>query len=1035
MKNIFLIVATISLTFAGENVIVNNSNPAVDLISSNLSRTVLEFVGGDFTKSAIKIEGQEYFNLDFQGEPTLLVTGNPKLPKMVRSIIIPDNAKMEINILESEYTEFNLAIAPSKGSITRNIDPETIPYTFSHVYKTNDFYPQTLVELGDPYIMRDIRGMTVTAYPFRYNPVSNILRVYTKIVVEVIENGTGIHNVKIRQTYGISNHFSQLYDEHFINYDRTRYETVEEYGRMIVIAYGDFLDAVQPYIDWKNQKGIQTDVYDVYELGSNSTGIKDFIQSEYDSNTNLCFVQLVGDHAQVPTIMVSNGGGGGSDPSFALLEGNDPYPEIFVGRFSASSLSHVQTQVERSIHYERDINEGSWLHKGSGIASNQGPGDDGEYDQQHSANIREKLLEYTYTEIDEIYDPSGTDQQGINAINEGRGIINYTGHGSETSWGNGASLNNNQVNNLTNDFMLPHVISVGCVNGAFENTTCFGETWLRATNNNSGAPTGAVAFYAATVNQYWDEPMRAQDHAVDLLVGHNYSTNAPLDKKYSIGGLWYNGSCNMMDVYGQSGIDMFLTWIIFGDASLDVRSDTPAPISLSHSGSLFSDEGAYEVLTDVPNALVALSENGTLLGSGYTDEFGDVVLVLSFLPDINSELTLTVTGYNRITAIESVTYSVGSSEIQVNVDYLENWNLVGLPVGVENTDFQTLYPNAIENTLYSFSEVGYSPETNLELGTGYVLRFNESESLMIEGSVVDNLSISLIEGWNLISGISSSILVDYILDPENIIIQNTIYGYSENGYENSEVITPGYGYWVRTSDAGEIQLSSSNRAKTKMTFENKLNNAHRITINEKSLFFGMSIPEDDAVQYSLPPKPPAPSPDIRFSNDAKLCTEDECLIEIMNGGQPISIECEIEDNESWEIIPVIENQVQLDEAILVNGLNQFILDSNIEQIVLRKSTFSQTPKEFSLSPAYPNPFNPETTISFGLPFDSELNISIYNLMGQKVSTLTSGYFTAGFHNVTWNGISDDGVHVSAGVYLYTIETGEFREMKKMILMK
>ena len=222
------------------------------------------------------------------------------------------------------------------------------------------------------------------------------------------------------------------------------------------------MDAVQPYVDWKNQKGIKTELYDVYEMGSNSTGIKNFIQSQYNLNNGLCFVQLVGDHAQVPTIMVSNAGGGGSDPSFALLEGNDPYPEIFVGRFSASSISHVQTQVERTIHYERDINGGSWLHKGTGIASNQGPGDDGEYDHQHSSIIRDKLLDYTYTLVDEIYDPSGNDQQGINAINDGRGIINYTGHGSTTSWGNGASLDNNQINNLTNDDMLPHVISVGC---------------------------------------------------------------------------------------------------------------------------------------------------------------------------------------------------------------------------------------------------------------------------------------------------------------------------------------------------------------------------------------------------------------------------------------------------------------------------------------------------------------------------------------------------------------------------------------------
>ena len=103
------------------------------------------------------------------------------------------------------------------------------------------------------------------------------------------------------------------------------------------------------------------------------------------------------------------------------------------------------------------------------------------------------------------------------------------------------------------------------------------------------------------------------------------------------------------------------------------------------------------------------------------------------------------------------------------------------------------------------------------------------------------------------------------------------------------------------------------------------------------------------------------------------------------------------------------------------------------QFLLR--SIRELPQKYSLSQNFPNPFNPETTISFGLPVDSELNISIYNLLGQKISLLTSGYFNAGFHSVTWKGISDKGMEVPAGVYLYRIETDSYRDMKKMILMK
>ena len=152
-----------SLLFGDTRVVINNSSPNVELLSSDQKHIVLEFSGGDFVKSPITIQGKEFFHLNFQGEPTLLKKGNPQLPKMVRSIVIPDNGKMQLNILESEYTEYEIAVAPSKGSVPRNINLKSIPYIFSDVYKTNNFYPHSIAELGDPYIMRDIRRITVTA--------------------------------------------------------------------------------------------------------------------------------------------------------------------------------------------------------------------------------------------------------------------------------------------------------------------------------------------------------------------------------------------------------------------------------------------------------------------------------------------------------------------------------------------------------------------------------------------------------------------------------------------------------------------------------------------------------------------------------------------------------------------------------------------------------------------------------------------------------------------------------------------------------
>ena len=103
------------------------------------------------------------------------------------------------------------------------------------------------------------------------------------------------------------------------------------------------------------------------------------------------------------------------------------------------------------------------------------------------------LSQYSYTEYDGIYDSNGGSvNEGVNAINSGASIINYTGHGSISSWGNGAPLGSSNVNALTNTGELPFVITVGCNVGEFQSTNeCFSEAWQRSTHN--GSPAGAIA--------------------------------------------------------------------------------------------------------------------------------------------------------------------------------------------------------------------------------------------------------------------------------------------------------------------------------------------------------------------------------------------------------------------------------------------------------------------------------------------------------------------------------------------------------------
>lgn len=93
------------------------------------------------------------------------------------------------------------------------------------------------------------------------------------------------------------------------------------------------------------------------------------------------------------------------------------------------------------------------------------------------------------------------------------------------------------------------------------------------------------------------------------------------------------------------------------------------------------------------------------------------------------------------------------------------------------------------------------------------------------------------------------------------------------------------------------------------------------------------------------------------------------------------------------------------------------------------------PTSFSLSQNYPNPFNPMTTVRYNLPETSIVEISIYNILGKKISTIVNETQQAGVKEVIWNGTDDLGRAVSAGIYIYQIRAGEFIESRKMVLMR
>ena len=644
-KTLFLVILLLSfIGLTAEQIVVSQYPDDIRLINSNPNNMELEFTLGSFYREPVTINGDSWYHLFLKKEGITLEAGMPQVPVLARSLIIPATAKMHLNITNSEYVELTLPVAPSKGNLTRDIDPATIPYTFADFYQSGESYPAEIAYLTEPFILRDYRGITVRFQPFIYYPATQTLRVYTKLNISIYAQGTDLTNALLNPKTSYSRYFESTYQNMFLNFSAAKYPSLDEEGRILVIKHNMFDATIQPWVDWKRQLGFTVDVVDVTQAGSTAANIKTYIQNQYDLNNGLMFVQLVGDAPQVPTLTYA---GGGSDPSYALLAGNDNYYDIFVGRFSAQTVAELETQVTRSIYYERDIAPGAtWLEKAIGIASAEGgggQGDMGESDITHMNNIRTDLLNYGYTTIDQIYDPGATATQVSNSVNQGRGFINYCGHGADTYWVT-TNFNNNNANALTNDYMLPFIVSVACVNGNFVSQTCFAEAWMRSVNETTNAPAGAITFWGSTINQSWAPPMRGQDEVTDLLVGN---------LKYRVGGLLFNGAHKIIEVYGSQGLADARTWTIFGDASLMVRTKNPQVITATFNPVLFLGMSSFAVQT-IPGGRITLTNNGIIYGKGIADATGNCVINLDIIPDLPMDMTLTISAFDYQTYIQTI---------------------------------------------------------------------------------------------------------------------------------------------------------------------------------------------------------------------------------------------------------------------------------------------------------------------------------------------------------------------------------------------
>ena len=557
---------------------LNNGGIKTNILSVTPQSTKVEYVLTNYDELKIDVNGTECVYYQIPGSIFLMEKGLPQLPTDRRSIIIPDLAATTFTILDADYeTIESLTIMPSKGHFTRNIDPDSVPFEFDEFYQTNNWYPSENILLDVPYIVRDLRGQTIQFNPMQYNPAEGKLRICRRIVVEVLNdpNGEAVNPfIRNNPLETVNKEFDGVYKSLFINYGMGEYDytPLEETGRLLIIYPTVFASNITPFYNWKVERGLTTLLAEYpTQTGTGAAAIKTYIQNLYNSPEGLTFIILIGESNQLPTLYGVYEGAP-SDPCFVKLAGNDAYPDAFISRISPTSAANLDYVLWKLIKYEKYPDTGpdaAWYLKGTGVASNEGSPPD----WQRANWLRDMLINDMYfTQVDQIYDPGATSSQVTTALNDGRSVLNYIGHGSGTSWGT-TGYNNTQIHQLSNGYKNPFIIDVACMNGDFTMNECMEEAWIRAGDTNN--PKGAIAAYGASTNASWVPPCDMQNHSMVLLTTR---------QKQTVGGVCFNGLMHAMDLWGGStgeGLMLMEQYNIMGDCTtlltLGVEPDSTAP--------------------------------------------------------------------------------------------------------------------------------------------------------------------------------------------------------------------------------------------------------------------------------------------------------------------------------------------------------------------------------------------------------------------------------------------------------------------------
>ncbi len=450
--------------------------------------------------------------------------GKPQMPVIRKLIAIPPYSEIKVDVEKTDsrtYDGYTIYPFQRPESDSAGSPPFTIDSDF---YSMDAVYPESNVKT-ETGIMRDYSVALLEIYPIQYNPMKRQLmasNLKLRISYERNEIAQAGFNPEKENKMLFGNMYRLLdnYEDRpgsltdyrvansvFAAADQDGLRNSANRADYVIITDETLWNEAKRFGDYKIDNGLEVQVINataIYsEFGSGDSGIKAFLEYAYNSwELSPTYLLLVGDADKIPVHYYPGTFSAdiASDYYYSLLDGNDTFPEIFVGRFPASDPDELALMLNKTMQYEQNPPEGMWRKNALMVAHPQSA--PGKYQQCKEEICNGIMPGFDYTAIKVYPFEGGTKQDVIDAINNGVSIVNYRGHGGVEVWGN-PYIDNSDVDSLRNGDKLPVVFSIACWNSKIDHSTdCIGERWMK---NGAVAHLGASRPSATTYNHDFDK--------------------------------------------------------------------------------------------------------------------------------------------------------------------------------------------------------------------------------------------------------------------------------------------------------------------------------------------------------------------------------------------------------------------------------------------------------------------------------------------------------------------------------------------------